>query len=142
VQEKRKQNIFDFLKEHQKEVSPNNVVIKVDQYREKVLLRYPPRPMEQFLHKDDGALTRFEYELMGTDFPWRNLIPIYSKNHKGKPKVLKWVEGRDAVPSPSLQRFLDSGMKHYIPRYESKVKNGTEALILHGKYHFGSSSNV
>ncbi|MFA7205624.1 MAG: hypothetical protein WC102_04755 [Saccharofermentanales bacterium] len=142
MQEKRKQNIFDFLKEHQKKVSPNNVVIKTDQYREKVLLRYPPRPMEQFFHRDDSALTRFEYELIGTDFPWRNLIPIYGKDRKGKPKILKWIEGSDAVPGPSLQRFLDSGMKHYIPSYKSKAEKVTEALILRGKYHFGSSSNV
>ncbi|MFA7205013.1 MAG: hypothetical protein WC102_01655 [Saccharofermentanales bacterium] len=142
MQEKRKQSIFDFLKEHQKTLYSSNAVIKVDQYREKVLLRYPPRPMEQFLYREGSALTRFEYELVGTDFPWRNLIPVYGKDHRGKPKVLKWIEGADAVPGPSLQRFLDSGMKSYTPRYKSKAKNGTEALILRGKYHFGSSSNV
>ncbi|MCK9311111.1 MAG: hypothetical protein M0P26_02410 [Bacteroidales bacterium] len=142
MQEKRKQNIFDFIKEHQKEVSPNCLVIKIDHYREKVLLRYPPRPMEQFLHEEGDVLPRFEYELIGTDFPWRNLIPVYGKDSKGKPKVLRWIEGTDTIPGPSLQRFLDSGEERYIPKYKSKAKGGTESLLLHGKYHFGSSSNI
>lgn len=140
MQEKRKQSIFDFIKEHQEKVSPNYLVIKIDHYREKVLIKYPPRPMEKFLHEDGDALPRFEYELIGTDFPWRNLIPIYGKTRKGKPKILRWIEGTDAIPSPSLQRFLDSGAERYVPEY--KCKGGTAKSFLQGKYHFGSSSNI
>lgn len=80
-------------------------------------MRYPPRPMEHILHPEEGkVLLRFEYVLLWRDFPRRNKIPIYKKN-----KICGWEDGKDPIPSPSLQRFLDSGEETYIPKHATWV---------------------
>lgn len=161
-----KQNIFDFLQEHNhaiKKAKPDIVfdetvqkkrevhsaiypVIILDEYREIAVLKYPPRPLEQFLHPEGEALPRFEYTLRGKDFPWRNKIPVYGRDEKGEPVVIEWIDGEDAIPSPSLQRFLDSGEKRYVPKYNPTAADLTDPEIsknmLHGKYHFGGRGNI
>jgi hypothetical protein len=123
----QKQNLFDFVREHVKEVSPNDLVLILDQYKGIAVMRYPSKPTEE---------KRFECTLLWTDFPNRNLIPVYDRDYK----VIEWIEGEDTVPGPALQRFLNSGVKTYIPEYHSRSSDEGTAL-LHGKYHFGSSVN-
>lgn len=118
-----KQNIFDFILEHQKEVSPSDLVVILDHYKEIAVMRYP---------------TQFEFTLMSNDFPNRNLIPVYDRNYK----VIEWLEGEDPKPGPTLQRFLESGDKNYIPEYKSTRSSKEGKALLHGKYHFGSSANI
>jgi hypothetical protein len=123
-----KQDIFDFVKEHIiNEVSPSDLVLILDQYRGIAVMKYPSKPTEE---------KRFEYTLLWSDFPNRNLIPVYDKDYK----VIEWIEGGDTVPGPSLQKFLDSGENTYIPVYHPRSSEEGTAL-LHGKYHFGSSVN-
>jgi hypothetical protein len=126
-EEKRKQDLFDFVKEHIKEVSPNDLVVILDQYRGTAVIKYPVKPIEE---------SRFEYTLLWADFPYRNLVPVYDRDYK----VIEWIEGEDTIPGPALQRFLDSGEKTYIPEYHQRSSEEGTAL-LHGKYHFGSSVN-
>jgi hypothetical protein len=134
----RKQNIYDFLEEHFKEKGHADCVSKVDYYRGVAILKYPPRPMDQLLNIENP--NRFEFELVNDMFPYRNLIPVYSKDKRGKPVIIDWINGNDAIPGPSCQRFLDSGDITYVPHYTPKSSE-VEAM-LHGKYHMGSSVNV
>lgn len=162
----RKQNIFDFLEEHQADIkkrkpdtafdptiqktrtvySGNYLTVHVDMYRGIAVMRYPPHPMEQFLHEEGEELPRNEYVLLARDFPWRNKIPCYSRDAKGKSIIVDWIDGEDPIPGPSLQRFLDSGEKQYIPKYKTRSADETDEdvkkLLTHGKYHFGSNANI
>lgn len=162
-----KQNLFDFLEEHQKSVkkskaehvfdptvqkirtiyAANYLTVILDEYRGIAVLKYPPHPLARILNPDeDYEPPRFEYTLMDKDFPRRNKIACYEKETSANPEVLEWIEGEDSQPGLTLKRFLSSGKKKYIPEYTSRSvdenKESTEKLLLHGKYHFGSSANI
>lgn len=139
--------VFDPILQRNKTIySGNYLTLHVDMYRGIAVMKYPPRPMEQFLHEEGEELPRSEFVLLARDFPWRNKIPCYGRDAEGKSVILEWIDGEDPIPGPTLQRFLDSGEKHYIPKYTTKSADATsedvKKLLTHGKYHFGSSVNV
>lgn len=103
----KKQSLADFLKEHQSVFVEVGCVVKVDWYRETADIKYP-----------DGFLV----ELNKSDFPNRNLIPVYKKTDNRKVVIDHYEQGHDAIPSPSLQRFLESGKTRYIPHETCPVQ--------------------
>jgi len=105
----RKQTIFDLLKERDDDFA--QYVVKIDDYREIVTIKYP---------------SGFTWELRGTDFPNRNLIPVYAKNNRGKYVIDHYEQGNEAIPGPSLQKFLDSGETRYVP---GKSENLDTSLV-------------
>ena len=158
--------MFDFLEEHRKDLKKqkpeqvfdpitqktktiylnNYLTVILDEYRGVAILKYPPRPMEQFLHEEGEELERFEQVLLARDFPCRNTVLCYGKDDDVKDIVIGWLVGEDPSSGPSLERFLKSGKKRYIPDYTTRSADASNEvvakLLTHGKYHFGSSVNV
>lgn len=127
----RKQNMFDFMKAHAKLLNQvdvferengkqvkhqrYNVAAILDEYRELIVIKYKTPVLTEVFGRQP-----FIFTLTRDNFPNRNLVPVYGTNEAGKYEIVDYIQGEDAIPSPTLQRFLDTGERHYIPDHSKK----------------------
>lgn len=104
--------MYDFIKKNKKHFAEINCAVIVHEYKGAIVLKYQ---------------SGFVWVLLDTDFPCRNMYPCYERIG-GKSVIVKWENGTDAIPGPSLQRFLDSGKARYVPEYTPKI-NKSDMLV-------------
>jgi hypothetical protein len=93
----KKESLWDWYNTHQQELAKTAAIIFSNYNAGTLSIQYP---------------SGFTWELSETDFPNRNLIPVYAKNSKGKYYIDHYEQGQDAIPSPSAEKSFVGGNPH------------------------------